>query len=99
MLFEWDDAKDRSNLRKHGIAFEEAARVFLDPFHLSIQDRHENGEERWQTIGMIGGLVAILVAHTYRIFDDEGEAVEVIRIISARRATKSERRRYEEQDN
>lgn len=96
--FEWDEAKDRANRRKHGISFEEAARVFLDPYHLSVQDRHENGEERWQTIGMVHGLIALLVAHTYIERDERGEVVEVIRIISARRATKVERRRYEDEN-
>lgn len=96
--FEWDEAKDRANRRKHGISFEEAARVFLDPYHLSVQDRHEDGEERWQTIGMVHGLIALLVAHTYVERDERGEMVEVIRVISARRATKVERRRYEDEN-
>ena len=66
--------------------------MFDDPTHLSRQDRYENGEERWQTLWKIGGVVVLLVAHT--ILDDRGE--ETIRIISARKATKEERRRYEQ---
>ena len=97
--FEWDEAKDRVNRRKHGISFQEAARVFLDPHHLSIQDRHEGGEERWQTIGTVAGLITLLVAHTWTEIDEQGGVVEVIRIISARRATKVERRRYENEDS
>jgi uncharacterized DUF497 family protein len=91
--FEWDEAKNRSNLAKHGLSFEQAIDAFRDPLNLPVLDRIENGEVRWQTYGMIGhGL--IMVAHTSYDFEDE----EIIRIISARRASKHERRRYEEQD-
>jgi uncharacterized DUF497 family protein len=92
MRFEWDDAKNLANRRKHGVGFETALLVFSDPDALSIQDRHDNGEERWQTIGRAGGTVVLLVAHT--VFDDEADG-EVIRIISARKATPRERRLYE----
>jgi uncharacterized DUF497 family protein len=95
---EWDATNDRRNQVKHGVAFEEAAHVFRDPLVVMVQDRIENGEERWQSIGMVAG-VLLLVAHT---IDDEmgaeGEAVEVFRIISARPATKAERVRYESED-
>jgi len=90
--FEWDEQKNSSNQRKHGLSFEEAARVFLDPLCLRQQDRYENGEERWQALGAVNGVAVLLVAHTQR--DSEGG--EVIRIISARRATKVERRFYEQ---
>ena len=63
-LFEWDDNKAAINFRKHGIRFEEAARVFDDPLALTVQDRIENGEQRWQTIGMAGGCLLLLVVHT-----------------------------------
>jgi uncharacterized DUF497 family protein len=89
--FEWDDKKAEINFRKHGIRFEEAALVFDDPFAISEQDRIENGEQRWQTIGMVGGFLLLLVAHTVR-FDDD---TEVVRIISARRVDRKERRYYE----
>ena len=89
--FEWDDRKAEANFNKHGIRFEEAALVFNDPFALSEQDRIENGEQRWQTIGMAGGCLLLLVAHTVR-FED---GIEVVRIISARRVDRKERRRYE----
>ena len=67
-----------------------------DPFALSEQDRIEAGEQRWQTLGMVEGHLLLLVAHT--VFDDEddGQAVEIIRIVSARRADRRERQRYEE---
>jgi uncharacterized protein len=53
MRFEWDEEKNRSNLAKHKVSFETAISVFDDPFALSIQDRVVDGEERWQTSGMI----------------------------------------------
>ena len=90
--FEWDDKKAEINCRKHGIRFEEAALVFDDPLCVSEQDRVEGGEQRWQTIGMIGDCLLLLVAHTVR-FEDED--IEIVRIISARRADRKERRRYE----
>jgi uncharacterized protein len=92
---EWDENKNRSNRRKHGVSFEEAAQVFFDPLHASDQDRMEGGEQRWQTIGMSTGFMVLVVAHTTTDYDEEGRAVEVIRIISARRAERKERRRYE----
>ncbi|MDX1610614.1 MAG: BrnT family toxin [Halofilum sp. (in: g-proteobacteria)] len=94
MRIEWDERKDQRNRAKHGVGFETAALVFEDPNHLSVQDRHERHEERWQTLGLAGGIVVLLVAHTWR--EDDGE--EVVRIISARKATTRERRRYEQGD-
>jgi len=91
MRIEWDEAKNRRNLRKHKISFDAAKLVFEDPHQLSYQEREINGEERWQTLGVIGGSITVLVAHTYR--EEGGE--EVTRIISARNATPSERRAYE----
>jgi hypothetical protein len=90
--FEWDDRKAEVNFLKHGIRFDEAALVFDDPFAVSVQDRIENGEQRWQTIGMASGCLLLLVAHTVR-FEDKG--IEIVRIISARRVDRKERRRYE----
>ena len=65
--------------------------VFEDPHALSVQDRAVEDEERWQSLGRVGGVVVVLVAHTYR--EENGE--EVIRLISARKATPLERRAYE----
>ena len=93
-LFEWDTAKAASNSRKHGVTFRMAIRAFTDPYALVEQDRIENGEERWQTIGVVEGVLMLMVAHTVREQDD----IEVIRIISARRANRMERRRYEEEN-
>jgi uncharacterized DUF497 family protein len=90
--FEWDMMKAESNLKKHRVNFETATRVFADPFALIKQDRIENGEHRWQTLGIVEGYLLLLVAHT--ALNDEG-GTEVIRIISARRAEPKERKRYE----
>jgi uncharacterized DUF497 family protein len=90
--FEWDEAKARTNQRKHGVRFEDAMLVFADPFALAEQDRIERGELRWQTLGLVGGIVLLLVAHTVRSDQED----EVIRIISARKAVRKERKRYDE---
>ena len=71
------------------VSFETARLVFNDPLLRSIQDRVVEGEERWQTMGMVSGTV-LLVAHTYR--GETGD--EVIRLISARKANAHERRVY-----
>ncbi|KGT88998.1 MULTISPECIES: BrnT family toxin [Enterobacterales] len=90
--FEWDTIKAETNIRKHGISFEIAARVFDDPYHIACQDRVENGEYRWQTLGSVSGYLIVLVAHTVRF----EQGTEIVRIISARSATRNERRRYEQ---
>lgn len=92
--FEWDPDKAASNLRKHGVSFELATRVFADPAALVEQDRMEDGEKRWQALGFVEGSMMLLVAHVVR----EQDGTEVIRIISARRADRKERRRYEEEN-
>ena len=93
--FEWDEAKNLSNQEKHDLSFQEAVEVFRDPLQLSVQDRVENGEERWQTFGMIRAVLLVMVAHTLR---EEDQAGTVIRIISARRANRKERRFYEDEN-
>jgi uncharacterized DUF497 family protein len=90
--FEWDATKARSNARKHGVHFEDAMLVFADPYALAEQDRVEDGEPRWRTLGLAGGIPVLLVVHTVRDRQED----EVIRIISARRATREERKRYDE---
>lgn len=64
--FEWDQAKNLSNRRKHGVSFEEASQVFHDPLCVSVGDRIEGGEQRWVTIGWVGGLLLLMVAHTLK---------------------------------
>ncbi len=93
-MFSWDEAKNVVNQRKHGIRFKIAKLVFDDPLHITRQDRIENGERRWQTMGMAGGILLLLVAHAVY---EEADGEEHIRIISARRATKEERKNIYEQ--
>jgi uncharacterized protein len=98
--FKWDPEKAASNLRKHRVSFETAARVFADPFALAEQDRFEHGEHRWQTIGLVDGHVVLTVAHTLAQASAQspgrGGDVECVRIISARRADPKERKRYDQ---
>lgn len=93
LKFEWDPAKAKRNLAKHGVRFELAARVFDDPFALMSQDRVEGDEERWQAIGRVGTHLVLVVAHAAR----HVKGTDTIRIISARRALRHERQRYDDQ--
>ena len=92
MRFVWDEKKSRLNLAEHRISFETAALVFEDLHSISHFDRMKDEEERWQTLGVAGGAAVLLVAHSD--YEESGE--EVIRIISARKATPRERKIYEE---
>ena len=94
ICFEWDAAKSVANLRKHGVSFDLASLAFADPLALIAQDRFEGGEYRWQTLGLVEGCLLLLVAHT--VTDADG--TEVVRIISARKATRKERQRYDHED-
>jgi len=90
--FEWDPSKARTNSRKHGVTFERATEVFLDPVALSVFDgRHSDTEDRYVTIGTDSRDVSIVVVHTFR---QEGPNHDTIRIISARKATKREREQF-----
>lgn len=92
MRFDWDDNKNASNLRKHGVRFETATKVFHDPNHVLVLERIVDGEERWQTIGTVDGTYLLLVVHTW-----EEEGIETVyRLISARKAELHERRIYDE---
>jgi len=90
--FEWDRAKAEANVRKHGVSFEAATLAFADPFAIQEMDRIEGGEQRWRTMGMVGPVSLLVVAHTIR---DGLDDLETVRIISARRAEPKERRHYE----
>ena len=89
--FEWDHRKAELNKRKHGIKFEAAVLVFVDPHIRTAASGDEHGEIRWRSAGEVRGTL-IIVTHATREEDD----VEIIRIISARKATRSERRDFEE---
>ena len=91
MSFEWDENKNRSNIRKHGISFKEAETVFYDENALLIDDPdHSDEEDRFILLGISTSLRLLIVCHCYRQSD------MVIRIISARKATKPESQQYGE---
>lgn len=92
MHYEWDNEKNKINQQKHKLSFELASKVFDDPLHMTKFDRFVDGEERWHTLGVALGIAIILVVHVYRRKNGE----EVIRIISARKATSHERKQYEQ---
>jgi uncharacterized protein len=89
--FHWDPAKARANLREHGVSFEEAATVFGDPLSLTIVDSAHSSpaEARYLILGQSTSARLLVVAHT--------ESGDDIRLISARLATRRERRDYEEE--
>lgn len=86
--------KARQNLKKHGVSFERAARIFLDPFAVSIFDeKHSDDEDRWITNGSEANEVLLVVMHTFRDIDAN---TAIIRIISARKADREEAHQYHE---
>ena len=91
--FEWDPVKAKSNIKKHGVSFEEASEIFLDPLQLSLVDsEHSKQEERWVTLGNTKSQKLRLVVHTYLTYHQDQVT---IRIISARPATSHEQKQYE----
>jgi uncharacterized DUF497 family protein len=85
---EWDQRKADSNLKKHGVDFADAATILFDDLALTVLDDSEHEEERYVTLGMDALGRCLVVVYSWR--------GEVVRLISARVATESERRRYEE---
>jgi uncharacterized DUF497 family protein len=90
---EWEPAKATVNLRKHGLSFEIAALLFADADALFQREGNVAGELRWQILGAVDGFAMLAVAQSI----EERDEVEAIRIISARRANRKERRRYEKE--
>lgn len=88
MQFEWDEAKNQANIRKHGIAFEDAVGIFNHPTLTRLDNRTDYGEERWVSIGRIYHLTGVVV-YTEQVGD-------ILHIISARKARKREIQHYEE---
>jgi len=89
--FEWDPAKAELNLKEHGISFDEATTVFRDTLSITISDPdHSGSEDRFIDIGMSHRMQLLVVSYT--------ERKDKIRIINARRATRAERKNYEETD-
>ncbi len=91
MLFEWDNKKNSSNLKKHQISFKQASRVFLDKDAIYIPDEsHSENEERWLVLGKIENFTVIVVVFV----DKSDKKEEKLRIISARKADKLEEKEY-----
>ena len=91
--FEWNPAKAASNLRKHGVRFDLAATVFHDPLMRSFPDEsHSESEQRWITMGCSQDGRLLVVSHSY---SEPGGGNILVRIISARQATRNERRQFE----
>jgi uncharacterized DUF497 family protein len=89
LRFEWDEKKNRENQRKHGVSFEEAQTIFFDEYAVEFYDEeHTISEDRFLMLGVSAKLRILMVSHCVR---EEGD---VIRIISARKATKNEQREY-----
>ena len=89
LKFEWDENKNQTNIKKHGVSFEEACSVFNDEDALIMNDEfHSQNEERFILIGFSYKYNLLIVCHCYRQNDS------VIRIISARKATKTEKKEY-----
>ncbi len=88
MRFEWDDEKNEANIRKHDIDFEDVQDMFTHPMLSMLDNREDYGEERWYGIGWLESLLGVVI-YTKRHGD-------IIRIISARKATKNEVRHYEQ---
>jgi len=89
MEFEWDIKKAQANQRKHGVCFEDAAQVFLDPNRMETFDgREAYGEDRWKTVGLVS---VALLAVVYTVRNKDGDT---IRLISARKADAYERTQY-----
>jgi len=92
MKFEWDKKKEKINIKKHGVTFEQASYVFADKFALNkFDDEHSDEEDRWIILGKSLNETLLLVVHTFR----DSDGTEFIRIISARRATKTETKAYQ----
>ena len=88
MQFEWDEAKNLENIRKHQIDFQDVYKIFDSPMLIEEDERFDYGEERWFGIGFLGNGVAVVVWT-----EKQGN---VIRIISARKANRYERRKFEQ---
>ncbi len=92
MKFEWDNNKEKTNILKHGVTFAQASYVFADPFVLNkFDDEHSDDEDRYVLLGKSLNETVLVVVHTFR---DKG-GIEFVRIISARKATKTEKKVYQ----
>jgi uncharacterized protein len=87
--FEWDEDKNRENIRKHGLDFGGAWQVFQGPLVIDLDLRTEYGEDRWIVIGLLGNRTVVV---TFAL-----RGTQIIRIISFRKASRHERKRFEEE--
>jgi uncharacterized DUF497 family protein len=92
MKFEWDEAKNKLNIKKHGFDLADAGELFSGeaPFFVNMDRSQDYGEDRWIGIGTLQGMVVVVVVYTER-------EKEIIRIISLRKASSREKKRYEEE--
>lgn len=88
MKFEWDEEKNKENIRKHGFDFADAWEIFESPMLVARDTREDYGEYRWNGIGLLGNRIVVVV------FTERGE--DTIRIISLRKALRHERKKFEE---
>jgi uncharacterized DUF497 family protein len=88
MRFEWDEHKNRLNIRNHRIDFQDVPQAFQGPMLIDLDDREDYGEDRWVGIGMLRDIPAVIV------FSECGQ--DCLRLISARKANRNERKRYEQ---
>jgi len=92
MKFEWNKNKEKINILKHGVTFEQASYVFADPFVLNrFDNEHSDNEERYVLLGKSLNETILIVVHTFR----NKNKIEFVRIISARKATKNEKKVYQ----
>lgn len=90
--FDWDRGKERSNVRKHGVSFEEASEAFFDEYGIFVDDPdHSDEEDRFILLGASHRLRVLVVCHCYR---EEAEEGDVVRLISARKANRREANLY-----
>jgi uncharacterized DUF497 family protein len=88
MKFEWDEQKNQANIKKHGMDFADAHKVFEYPMLVNLDDRQDYGEDRWIGVGLMDMRVVVIV------FTEPDE--NTIRVVSFRKATSHERKRYEQ---
>jgi len=94
--FDWDPNKAKANRKKHGIGFEQASTIFLDPRMIAVFDtEHSEHEDRWATIGVDSNGILLVVVHTFQQLNADSYR---IRIISARKATRKESKQYREEN-
>ncbi len=94
--FDWHPNKAKTNRKKHGISFEQAAGIFLDPRAMTVfDDEHSENEDRWVTIGIDKSGILLVMVHTFHQIDSECCRIH---IISARKATKKEAKHYREEN-